>query len=127
MQKIYKDYQYVFVFMAILFPTVTFAGAGSLSLTDAGMNFSTVVYYYVIDVILVIIPVLVAVAITFFFWGLSKFMLSSGNPADIQNGKKYMIGGFVALFILFSFQALIRAVVGDIGASPVKIGSVLPE
>ena len=78
----------------------------AFSLFDAGTNFKMVIEY-ILSLISVLMPILVAIAIIFFFWGLSKFILNSGNKEGIGQGRDYMLWGILALFVLLSFQSII--------------------
>lgn len=86
----------------------------AFSLFEAGQNFKEVVWY-LLGLIYSIIPILFILAFLFFFWGLSKFILSSGNSAEIQNGRTYMLWGILALFVLLTFRAIIGLVAFDLG------------
>ena len=67
----------------------------------------------VLSFIRLLVPVLSTAAFIVFFWGLSKFILNSGNEADIRKGKDYMLWGILALFILLTFRAIITLVAGE--------------
>ena len=97
-------------FLLIFFiPTLTFA----FSLFDAGTNFRSVVNY-IIEIIKVLIPVLFILSFILFFWGLSRFILSSGSTAENEKGKSYMIWGVLALFVLLTSMAIIRLVSNEL-------------
>ncbi len=89
----------------------------AFSLSQAGQNFSGVVSY-LLQIINILNPILFTLAFLVFFWGLSKFILSSGNAADVAKGKSYMGWGILALFILLSFMAIINLVTNDLGFGP---------
>lgn len=99
----------------------------AFSLFSAGQNFKTVVDY-VLDLVNTLTPILFIIAFLIFFWGLSKFILSSGNTADIEKGRNYMLWGILALFILITFRAIISLVAGDVGLGNAtrESGSYLP-
>ena len=84
----------------------------AFSLFDAGTNFKMVIEY-AISLISVLIPILVAFAFIFFFWGLSKFILNSGNKEGIGQGRDYMLWGILALFVLLSFRSIISWVAAN--------------
>lgn len=79
------------------------------SLSNGASTFHDAIFY-VLDVLYILIPILFTLAFIVFFWGLSKFILSSGNQADLEKGKNYMIWGVLALFILLSFRAILSLV-----------------
>ncbi len=84
----------------------------SFSLSAAGTTFHDVIFY-LLDLLYILIPILFSLAFIVFFWGLSKFILSSGNQADLEKGKNYMLWGTLALFILISFRAILSLVSAD--------------
>lgn len=61
----------------------------------------------VAEVLDIILNILITVAFITFFWGVAKFILSSGNEKAITEGKQFMIYGILALFILWTFKAII--------------------
>ncbi len=77
-----------------------------MDLNSAGTNFKTVVDY-ISDIIAILVPILVGIAFIVFFWGLSKFILNSGKPEEIKNGRTYMLWGILALFVLMTFRVII--------------------
>lgn len=77
----------------------------SLALALSG-TFKDVIMY-VISLINILIPILFALALVVFFWGLSKFVINADNKTSLENGKKYMMWGILALFFLFSYRSII--------------------
>lgn len=71
-----------------------------------------------------LVPILIGLAMIFFFWGLSKFILNADNQANIQKGKDYMLWGVLALFVLFSFDAIINLIASELGLG--TPGGVIP-
>ena len=53
-----------------------------------------------------LIPLLIAVALVVFFWGLVRYIVNPGEGHD--EGKKVMIAGLVALFVMVSVWGIIR-------------------
>ena len=66
------------------------------------------------SVISILIPILSGIALIYFFWGLSKFILNSSKPEDIKKGREYMLWGILVLFILFTFQTIIGLVSNEL-------------
>lgn len=95
-----------------LVPQIILAQGFSLGVTN-DTTFGTTLRY-IREIINLAIPLLITAAFVVFFWGLSKFILNSNKQAEIENGKNYMMWGILALFILFSFQAIISFVGGDL-------------
>lgn len=108
-----------YAIISTFLPTLT--SAQSFSLGGAGTNFKTVVDE-VTSIVWIVIPMLSTAAFLVFFWGLSKFILNSNKPEEIANGKKYMIWGTLALFILLSWRAIVGLVSNDL-----EIGSSVPN
>ena len=54
------------------------------------------------------LPIVVAIALLGFFWGLVKFIFAQGNEESKADGKKIMIWGVVALFVMVSVWGLVR-------------------
>jgi len=55
----------------------------------------------------IILNIVITIAFVSFFWGLAKFILSSGNEKEVTNGKQFMLYGILALFLLWTFKAII--------------------
>src|SRR3989344_806469 len=63
------------------------------------------------------IPIAFALALLYFFWGVGLYILKSGTEKD--EGKKVMVWGVVALFVMSSIWGLVRFIQGEIGVSDV--------
>jgi hypothetical protein len=116
MKKSLKIQKYIFLAL-LANPSSIFA----FSLTQAGINFSSVISY-LLELINLLIPLLVGVAFIIFFWGLSKFILNSNKPEEIKNGRNKMFWGILMLFVLISFKAIIGLVSNELeigGKTPV--------
>ncbi len=53
------------------------------------------------------LPIVVALALLAFFWGLVKYIFAQGNEDAKADGKKIMIWGLVALFVMVSVWGLV--------------------
>jgi len=58
------------------------------------------------EIISLLIPIVFALALLYFFWGLAKYILSGGE--DKEAGKKIMIWGIVALFVMASVWGIVK-------------------
>lgn len=47
-------------------------------------------------------------ALLVFFWGLVRYIFAAGDEKSKDQGKRIMIGGIIALFVLFSVFGIIR-------------------
>lgn len=59
------------------------------------------------NIINLLLPITVAAALLFFFYGLAKFVLAAGEEDAKDEGKRIMIWGVVALFVMVSVWGLV--------------------
>lgn len=55
-----------------------------------------------------LIPIAFSLAVLFFFWGVAKFIFASGSGKD--EGKKIMVWGVVAIFVMSSVWGIVAFV-----------------
>jgi len=82
------------------------------------------------SLIRLLIPIVVALALLYFFWGLAKFVLASGNEVDKQKGKDIMLWGIVAIFVMVSVWGIIlllQETLGIYGGSAPLIDNLIPK
>ena len=78
-------------------------------------NFSELVDIF-LGLISLVLPVIAGLAFLAFLWGLAKFMFRvDGDEKAITEGKKLMIWGLIALFVMLSFWGIINFATRDIG------------
>ncbi len=70
------------------------------------------------------LPIIVALALLFFFYGLAKFILASGDEEARKSGKHIMIWGIVALFVMVSVWGLVSFIGSALG---IQQGQSLPN
>ncbi|HEY9586254.1 MAG TPA: hypothetical protein VJJ27_01250 [Candidatus Paceibacterota bacterium] len=70
------------------------------------------------------LPILVALALLFFFYGLAKFILAAGNEESKAEGRRIMVWGIVALFVMVSIWGLVAFLGSALGISQ---GQSLPD
>jgi len=58
------------------------------------------------EIVGLLIPIVFALALLYFFWGLGKYILASGEGKE--EGKNIMIWGVVALFVMASVWGIVR-------------------
>lgn len=61
------------------------------------------------------LPLVVALALLGFFWGLAKFIFNNGNEDKKEDGKRTMIWGVVALFVMVSVWGLVGFIGDSLG------------
>lgn len=71
-----------------------------------------------------LLPIAVTLAVLFFFWGLAEFILASGEESAKEEGRRKMIWGVVALFVIVSIWGIIAFLgnllgIGQGGQAPV--------
>jgi len=54
-----------------------------------------------------LIAILVGVAMIVFFWGLVKFIFKLGGDVKVEEGRRLMVWGIVALFVMLSVWGII--------------------
>jgi len=69
-----------------------------------------VVLDVIINLIRLLIPIVVSLALLYFFWGLAQFISKSGGEAGIEEGKRKMIWGIIALFVMLSVWGIISLI-----------------
>jgi multisubunit Na+/H+ antiporter MnhB subunit len=62
-----------------------------------------------------LIPIVIAIALLVFFWGLVKYIRSSGKGH--AEGQKIMVAGLVSLFIMVSVWGIIVLAQGALGVN----------
>ena len=92
---------FVLAFVAMLLPFVASAQC------RGGNDFCTILsdLRYIINLS---IGILSSLALLVFIWGIVKYIASAGNEDAKEEGKRIMIGGVIALFVLFSVFGLVR-------------------
>lgn len=88
------------LFTAVLVPAPAFA---------AFSDFKSFVGI-LINLLSLTIPVIVALALLIFFWGIFLFVRNVGDEGAREEGKKLIIWGLIALFVMVAFFGLVRIV-----------------
>ena len=102
MKKISK---YTLIASTFLFPVLTFAALNGVKalLGDFGGILNT------------LLKLLFGLALVYFFWGVSQFILHSGEPKTRDEGRNKMIWGIVALFVFVSIYGILSFIGSSIG------------
>ena len=92
------------------FKTTTYGYTGPANFSELAKLFT--------DLMRVAIPVISSLALLVFIWGLVKFISRvGGDEKAIIEGKKLMIWGLIALFIMISIWGILRFFYGSLGFS----------
>jgi hypothetical protein len=65
-----------------------------------------------------LIPIVFALAMLFFFWGLATYILASGDEAKKEEGRRKMIWGIIALFVMSAVWGIIRWIGSSLSVNP---------
>ncbi len=68
-----------------------------------------------------LITLLFAIAVTFFIWGVMKFLLNPDNEEVRSASKKHMLWGIIGLFIMVAVFGIMRFLLKSIGEKNIKI------
>jgi hypothetical protein len=79
-----------------------------------------------IDLISSVIPVLASLTLLVFLWGITKFIMKTGDQKAVDEGKKLMIWGLVGLFVMMSFMSIITFFRKDTNLDGSKVYPLLP-
>lgn len=116
--------QIILISAVTLSPALVFGA----DFTLGGNSTLKTLIFQALAVINVITPILSALAFIVFFWGLSRFILHSGEQKTREEGKQRMMWGILALFIMLTFRAIIGLVsneleIGNNGCVPDQFGT----
>lgn len=99
---------------ALLLPVVSFARYSRFYSNRSATNFYgtnytiTDIIFIFIDIINQAIVVVVALALLFFLWGVSKFIMQADNEEKRNEAKSTMVWGIIALFAMLFIWQIVR-------------------
>ncbi len=64
------------------------------------------------SVITALIPIVAGITFVAFLWGIAQFMLHSAESGKREEGRKFMVWGVIALFVMMSVWGIVKFV-GD--------------
>ena len=67
------------------------------------------------DLVNTALPIVIGLALLGFFWGLMKFVFAAGDEEKKEEGKRIMIYGIVALFVMVAVWGLVGFIAGALG------------
>lgn len=73
---------------------------------NAQTTFGTIISK-VSDWITMLVPLAISAALLFFIWGLVVFVRDSGEEEALEEGKRKMIWGIIALFVIVAVWGLV--------------------
>jgi len=121
-----------FVALLILLPAVSFAQTPNSSpVCDAlfGGSINTLkdmIDYVTCLIVKSIIPLLFIAAVAVFVYGVIQYFLNPNNAKAREDGRKYIIGALIGMFVLFSIAGLVEILRNTFGVEGNSI-PLLPE
>ncbi len=102
LSKLFSTFILLFSFL-ILFPVFTFAQTTTITslIVDIG------------GIIKAIIPVLLSLAVVYFIWGVTKYIVADSDEGK-KKGKDTMIYGIIGLTVIFGLWGIINFLITDI-------------
>ena len=94
-------YSKLAVIGVIFLPAVTFAQNGP------DLSYLENAVIAIGELVLQLIPIVIALGLLFFIWGLVQFILASGDEEAKDAGKRRMVWGVIALFVIISVWGLV--------------------
>jgi len=82
---------------------------------DPNYSYITGILTQVTGILGLLTPIIFAIAILYFFWGLAKFIMAAGDDDARAAGKKIMLWGVVALFVMTSVYGLVKLLGNVVG------------
>jgi hypothetical protein len=112
-KNIYKNFKSLTILVLSAFPVVSFAALNGLKglLGDFG------------QILGLAQPLIFGIAFLYFFWGVAQFILNAGEQKARDEGKKKMLWGIVALFVMISIVGILHTVGYLIG---IPVGNGIP-
>jgi len=83
-----------------LLPVAAFASGPDLGYVDSAVS-------EVGELVVQLVPVVIAIGLLLFIWGLVQFIMASGDDEARAVGKRKIIWGIVALFVIVSVWGLV--------------------
>lgn len=74
-----------------------------------------------------ILPVILALAVLYFFWGLAQYVLASGGEDAQAEGRRKMVGGIIAIFVMLALWGIIGILAGTFGIDTSEDAPIVPK
>lgn len=86
-------------------------------LAQANLNYVSGTLNVIQNLIRIATPIVIGLALLFFLYGLMTFILAAGNEEAKDRGKRIMIWGIVALFIMVSVWGIVNLLNQNLGVN----------
>jgi TRAP-type C4-dicarboxylate transport system permease small subunit len=74
---------------------------------DPDLGFFASLVAQIQNIVNILIPLVIAIGLLFFIWGLVQYIAASGDEAAKEEGKRKMIWGVIALFVIVTVWGLV--------------------
>src|SRR5574344_845303 len=81
----------------------------------AEANFGEIAGYLTCIISESIMPLLISLAVLGFVWGIIQYFLNPENEKEREKGKKFMLWGLIALFVIVSFWGIVEILTTTFG------------
>ena len=105
-----------FIYGVLAFGPVIALAQGTASLTA--------IVTFISATVASLIPIMFGLAIVYFFWGLTKYIRSAGDPKGAAEGKSIMIYGVIAIAVMASIYGLVNYLQSLFGITAVTTTTV---
>ena len=61
------------------------------------------------------VGIIISVAVLYFLWGVAQFVLSAGDEKKVEEGRKTMLWGIIALFVMIAMWGLVALLLDTFG------------
>jgi uncharacterized membrane protein YidH (DUF202 family) len=112
--------KYIYPAIFLMYPLAVFAQSA-----PAGPIGTTL--QQIFSIVTQLVPLLMALAVLMFFWGIVKFIAGIGNEETREGGKRLMVWGMIALFVMVGFWSIIGYVQESLGLYGTVTGGVAPS
>lgn len=85
-----------------LLPVVSFAQTANFGNVEGSLN------NFLRLINNTLLPIVIGLALLYFFWGLAKFILASGNEDAKETGRRIMLWGIIAFFVMVSVWGIVN-------------------
>lgn len=109
-----KLQKYIAPISALMFMVPLFASAQGVP----PPNNLVMLIQYTSFLIGLLVPIAISLALLFFIWGLVTFIRNSGEEEALEEGKRKMIWGIIALFVIIAIWGLVGFIIRSTGITP---------
>ena len=71
-------------------------------------------------IVAILFPIVFGLAFLFFMWGVAVFILNSGDPKLLEDGKQRLIWGSIGMVVIISIYGIVLFINDAIGIQPVR-------